>query len=215
MAAGPGCLRRLAVAIKWLEGYTVSQKIGGRVTHPWHDVEPGRDIERGFLAVIEIPKGSKNKYELDKQTGLLRADRVLYSAVHYPANYGFIPRSFCDDDDPLDVLVLCQETLTSMCLVECLAIGMMSMRDEKGQDDKIIAVHAHDPAYNGYEDISELPPHVIRELRRFFQDYKILEHKEVIVEDFRGRPKALTAIREAFALYQERLPEFRNRPSHG
>ena len=171
------------------------------MAHPWHDVQPGADPAERFLAVIEIPKGSKNKYELDKATGLLLADRVLYSSVHYPANYGFIPRTYCEDGDPLDILVLCQEPLTPLCLVGCRAIGMMSMRDEKGRDDKIIAVHADDPAYNDYQDISALPRHVVRELQRFFEDYKILEHKEVVVETFRGHLDAVNTIREAMALY--------------
>jgi inorganic pyrophosphatase len=171
--------------------------------NPWHDVNPGDNIENGFLAVIEIPKGSKNKYELDKTTGLLLADRVLYSSVHYPANYGFVPQSYCDDGDPLDVLVLCQEPLASLCLVECLPIGVITMRDEKGQDDKIIAVHANDPAYNSYHDISALPPHVMKELQRFFEDYKILEHKEVVVDNLRGRLDAVNSINEAIELYRK------------
>lgn len=168
----------------------------------WHDVNPGDDIESGFLGVIEIEKGSKNKYELDKKTGLLMADRVLYSSVHYPANYGFIPRTYCDDNDPLDILVLCQEPLVPMCIVECKAIGMMSMRDEKGLDDKIIAVHANDPAFNGYQDISALPRHTLKELRRFFEDYKQLEHKEVLVDTFRGHIDAINVIKDALRLYQ-------------
>jgi inorganic pyrophosphatase len=185
------------------------------MTHAWHDVSPGDNIDSSFLAVIEISKGSKNKYELDKATGLLMADRVLHSAVHYPANYGFIPQSYCDDGDPLDVLVLCQEPIVPMCIVECKAIGMMSMHDEKGQDDKIIAVHAHDPAYNGYEDISALPQHVVRELRRFFEDYKILENKEVVVENFRGRIDAVNTIKDALAMYEDRQAELREKPNDG
>ncbi|UCE23603.1 MAG: inorganic diphosphatase [Candidatus Zixiibacteriota bacterium] len=169
--------------------------------NPWHDVSPGENVEESFFAVIEIPKGSKNKYELDKKTGLLLADRVLYSSVHYPANYGFIPRSYCDDGDPLDVLVLCQESITPLCIVECLPIGVITMTDEKGQDDKIIAVHANDPAYNSYHDISALPPHVIKELQRFFEDYKILEHKEVKIDTLRGRLDAVNSIKDALKLY--------------
>jgi inorganic pyrophosphatase len=172
------------------------------MTHPWHDVNPGDNIIDHFFGIIEIPKGSKNKYELDKKTGLLMADRVLYSSVHYPANYGFVPRTYCGDGDPLDILVLCQEELAPLCLVQCKAIGMMSMRDEKGQDDKIIAVHYNDPAYNIYEDISALPRHIVRELRRFFEDYKILEHKEVIVDTLRGRIDANNAIKEAMKMYE-------------
>ena len=172
------------------------------MTHPWHDVSPGDNVEDFFYGIIEISKGSKNKYELDKETGLLMADRVLYSSVHYPANYGFIPRSYCDDGDPLDVLVLCQEPLAPMCLVRCRAIGIMTMRDEKGQDDKIIAVHADDPAYNTYEDISALPKHVARELQRFFEDYKILEHKEVVIDSLRGHFDAVNTIKDAIENYR-------------
>ncbi len=181
------------------------------MAHPWHDVSPGDDIAESFYGVIEISKGSKNKYELDKRTGLLFADRVLYSSVHYPANYGFIPQSYCDDGDPLDILVLCQEEIQPMCIVECKAIGMMSMRDEKGQDDKIIAVHANDPAYNIYDDISALPKHVVKELQRFFEDYKILEHKEVIVDRLRGRIDATNAIRDALRMYREHIDEIRKK----
>lgn len=175
------------------------------MAHPWHDVHPGDNINEGFLGIIEIPKGSKNKYELDKKTGLLIADRVLYSSVHYPANYGFIPMTYCEDGDPLDILVLSQEELHPLCIVECRAIGMMSMRDEKGRDDKIIAVHANDPAYNSYEDISALPRHVVKELRRFFEDYKILEHKEVVVDMLRGRIDANNAVRDGMKFYQENI----------
>lgn len=179
--------------------------------HPWFEIDPGDRVEEGFLGIIEISKGSKNKYELDKKTGLLLADRVLYSSVHYPANYGFIPKTYCDDDDPLDVLVLCQEKLEPMCLVNCRAIGMMSMRDEKGQDDKIIAVHAHDPAFRDYHDISALPQHVVRELKRFFEDYKILESKEVVVEHFRGHLDAVNTIRDAMKLFDKHEAELRKR----
>ncbi len=171
--------------------------------HAWHDVDPGANPEESFYCIIEISKGSKNKYELDKQTGLLKADRVLYSAVHYPANYGFIPRSYCDDEDPLDVLVLAQEPIVPMCIVECKPIGMMTMRDEKGQDDKIIAVHANDPAYTDYDDIGALPRHVIKELQRFFEDYKILEKKEVVIDSLRGRYDAVNTIKQAYDDYRK------------
>lgn len=173
--------------------------------HPWHDVDPGKKVAESFISIIEIPKGSKNKYELDKTTGLLIADRVLYSSVHYPANYGFIPQTYCDDEDPLDVLVLCQEPITSLCMVECLPIGVITMSDEKGQDDKIIAVHANDPAYNTYHDISALPPHIIKELQRFFEDYKKLENKEVIIDNLRGRLDAINTIKDAIKLYNEKF----------
>src|SRR5205823_12452080 len=137
---------------------------GGDPLHPWHDVNPGDDVESGFLCIIEIPKGSKNKYELDKETGILILDRVLHSAVHYPANYGFIPRTYCEDGDPLDVLALCQEPLVPLSIARGRAIGVIPMRDDKGEDDKIIAVHIDDPQYAQYQDVSELPPFVSAEL---------------------------------------------------
>ena len=172
------------------------------MTHAWHDVDPGPEAPDLFEAVIEIPKGSKLKYELDKATGLLRLDRVLYSAVHYPADYGFIPRTYCDDGDPLDVLVLGQEPVMPLAIVEAHAIGVMRMRDEKGIDDKIIAVSTRDPAYNSYNDHTELPGHILREMGRFFQDYKALEHKEVVVEAPLGASDATATIVEALDLYR-------------
>ncbi len=147
--------------------------------------------------------GAKNKYELDKETGLLKLDRVLYSAVHYPANYGFIPRTFCDDGDPLDALVIGQEAVVPLTLVEARAIGVMRMRDEKGIDDKIIAVSVKDPAFSDYTDHSQLPGYLLREIRRFFEDYKVLEHKQVVVEDFMGPPDAFRIVREALSLYRK------------
>jgi len=172
--------------------------------HAWHDIYVDDQlIDREFPVVIEVPKGSKNKYELDKETGFLRLDRVLYSAVHYPADYGFIPRTFCDDGDPLDVLVLGQEPVYPLTVVEARAIGVMRMRDDKGLDDKILAVSVRDPAVAEYMDRSELPSHTEREIRRFFQDYKVLENKMVEIEDFLGPAEALTIIREALDLYRK------------
>lgn len=173
------------------------------MTHPWHDIPIEEPIEEGFVAFIEIPKGSKVKYELDKATGLLRVDRVLFSAVHYPANYGFVPRTYCDDRDPLDVLVLCQEPVAPMSIMRARAIGLMQMRDEMGLDDKIIAVHLDDPTYSQYTHIRELPKHTLVELRRFFEDYKTLEHKGVVVEEPQGPYEAYKIIRESLAAYQE------------
>ena len=171
--------------------------------HAWHDIYvDDRLIETAFPVVIEVPMGSKNKYELDKETGFLRLDRVLYSAVHYPANYGFIPRTYCDDGDPLDALVLGQEPVHPMTMVEARAIGLMRMRDDKGIDDKVLAVNVRDPAVADYVDHAQLPPHLLREIRRFFQDYKGLEQKEVVVEDFMGSPDALRIVREALDLYR-------------
>jgi inorganic pyrophosphatase len=172
--------------------------------HPWHDCYlDEQSVQHGFPVVIEVPKGSKNKYELDKETGLLRLDRVLFSAVHYPANYGFIPRTYCDDGDPLDVLVLGQEPLHPLTIVESRAIGVMRMRDEKGIDDKIVAVSVRDPAFTDYTDHQQLPSHLVREMRRFFEDYKVLERKQVLVEDLLGPDDALRIIREALDLYRK------------
>jgi inorganic pyrophosphatase len=173
--------------------------------HPWHDVELGDAIEESFRAVIEIPKGSKVKYELDKHTGLLWVDRVLYSAVHYPANYGFLPQTYCLDNDPLDVLVLGQEPVVPLCIMRAKAIGIMTMVDDKGPDDKVIAIHADDPEYAHYRHISELSAHRLRELERFFLDYKVLEHKAVTVGDMRGPADAEKAIREAVDLYRRKI----------
>ncbi len=172
--------------------------------HPWHDT-PVDDttIATAFPVIIEIPRGSTNKYELDKATGLLRLDRVLYSAVHYPADYGFIPRTYCDDGDPLDVLVLGQEPVHPLTIVDARAVGVMRMRDEKGVDDKILAVSVRDPAYAHYSHQNELPPHVLRQVRRFFEDYKVLEDKHVIVEDLLGPADALAVVEEALRAYTQ------------
>jgi inorganic pyrophosphatase len=171
--------------------------------HAWHDIYVDDQLVDGaFPVVIEVPKGSKNKYELDKETGFLRLDRVLYSAVHYPADYGFIPRTFCDDGDPLDVLVLGQEPVFPLTIVEARAIGVMRMRDDKGIDDKILAVNVRDPAVSEYKDRLELPRHTEREIKRFFQDYKTLEHKTVEIDHFLGPTEALSIVREALELYR-------------
>ncbi len=172
--------------------------------HPWHDIYIDDEVvEHEFPVVIEVPKGSKNKYELDKETGFLRLDRVLYSAVHYPANYGFIPRTYCDDNDPLDALVLGQEPVHPMTVMQARAIGVMRMRDEKGMDDKILAVAVSDPSVADYTDRSQLPPHALREIQRFFEDYKILENKEVVVEEMLGPPDAVRIVRESLELYRK------------
>jgi inorganic pyrophosphatase len=170
--------------------------------HPWHDIPVNLSrLEDQFPAVIEVPRGSKNKYELDKDTGILKLDRVLYSAVHYPADYGFIPRTFCDDGDPLDVLVLGAEPVYPLTMVAARAIGVMRMRDDKGGDDKIIAVSVYDPSFNTYDHFEQLPPHVMRQLKRFFLDYKVLEGKQVVIEDPLGPAEAQQIMLDAFELY--------------
>jgi inorganic pyrophosphatase len=171
--------------------------------HPWHDTYvDDAVIATAFPVIIEIPKGSTNKYELDKETGLLRLDRVLYSAVYYPADYGFIPRTYCDDGDPLDVLVLGQEPVFPLTIVEARAVGVMRMRDEKGIDDKIVAVSVRDPSFADFRDKSQLPVHVLRQVRRFFEDYKVLENKQVVVEELLGPADAVTIIADALELYR-------------
>ena len=171
--------------------------------NPWHAISvDAENIATSFPAVIEIPRGCNNKYELDKATGLLRLDRVLHGAIHYPANYGFIPRTFCADGDPLDILVLAREPVHPLTIVSARAIGLMRMRDEKGVDDKIIAVSTGDPAFAEYLVHTELPQYTLLEIRRFFEDYKILENKEVLVEEFEGVDQALAVLREALALYR-------------
>ena len=173
------------------------------MSHPWHDVPVGPDAPDVFQAIIEIPQGGKVKYELDKETGLLRVDRMLYSSVVYPANYGFIPRSYGDDQDPLDVLVLAQEPVDPLSILRARPIGMMSMLDENEEDAKIICIHMDDPAFNDYWHIKDLPEHRLRELRRFFQDYKKLENKEVRVQDFFGPERAKTVVQQSFERYQK------------
>ena len=169
--------------------------------HPWHGVFIGKNAPERVTCVIEVPKGSKNKFELDKITGMLRVDRVLYSSVHYPANYGFIPQTYCPDNDPLDILVLGQEAVVPLCLMEAIPIGYMRMIDQGETDDKIIAVHANDPEYNQFKSIKQLPEHRLKEVKRFFLDYKTLEHKEVVVEDFFDVNEALVVIRESMEHY--------------
>ena len=173
------------------------------MTHAWHDVTPGEHLPAEFTAVIEIPMGSSVKYELDKDTGLLRLDRILYSAVFYPANYGFIPQTLAEDGDPLDVLVLCQEPVAPLTLVNSRAIGLMTMMDSGKRDHKILAVAIHDPEFNNFREASELPPHRLTMLRRFFQDYKQLEGRSVEVDDFQPAETALPIIEESLQRYSE------------
>ena len=168
----------------------------------WHDISSNRITAKKFEAFIEIPKGSKAKYELDKETGLLRLDRVLYTSTVYPANYGFIPRTFADDGDPLDVLVLCGETIYPSTLVTCYPIGVIKMMDGGSLDEKIIANPYVDPTYNGDYDIQELPKHIFDEMMHFFEVYKSLEHKSTTVKEICHRDEAMEIINKCIDLYK-------------
>jgi inorganic pyrophosphatase len=171
--------------------------------HPWHDVTPGANLPNEFNTIVEIPFGSSVKYELDKSSGLIKLDRVLYSAVYYPANYGFIPQTLAEDDDPLDVLVLCQETVVPLTLIQARTIGLMTMIDAGKKDHKIIAVAMQDPEFNSYKEAAEMPPHRLTMLRRFFQDYKLLEGKAVEVDEIQSAEKAFPIIEDALARYSK------------
>lgn len=171
----------------------------------WHDISLDRIKKDNFIAVVEISKGGKNKYELDKETGMLRLDRVLYTATHYPANYGFIPKTYAEDDDPLDVLVLCQEKIISLTLVECYPIGVIRMIDGNEQDEKIIAVAKKDPFLNCYTDVSELPSHISAEIKHFFEVYKQLEEKQTMVEEILGREAAEEIIEKCIESYKDKF----------
>jgi inorganic pyrophosphatase len=182
------------------------------MAHPWHDIVlPADDDLEVFPVVIEVPHGSKTKYELDKRTGLLRVDRVLYSAVHYPANYGFVPRTYAEDDDPIDVLVLGQDPVVPLAILQARAIGGFRMRDEHGEDVKIIAVHVNDPAFSDYHDVAELPPHIVTEMMRFFEDYKVLEGKTVEVGARINVAQARQALRDAAARYRAQVDQLKAR----
>lgn len=171
----------------------------------WHDIGEDRVKKDDFIAVIEISKGGKNKYELDKETGMLKLDRVLYTATHYPANYGFIPRTYADDKDPLDVLVLCQENIESLALVECYPIGVIKMIDGGEHDEKVIAVAKKDPFLNCYNDITEIPNHISAEIMHFFEVYKQLEGKQTMVEKILGREDAERIIEECLQNYKDKF----------
>ena len=173
----------------------------------WHDISPKRITKDKFYAVIEISKGGKNKYELDKETGMLKLDRVLFTSTHYPANYGFIPRTLADDGDPLDVLVLCTESLYPLTLVRVAPIGAMRMIDSGKLDDKIIAVPFSDPTYLGVKSMDELPPHVLAEIRHFFTVYKQLENKQTAVREMFSREEAVEIIRTCIRQYSEAFSE--------
>jgi inorganic pyrophosphatase len=176
------------------------------VAHAWHDISPGERVPEEFQAVIEIPLHSSVKYELDKESGLIKMDRVLYSAVYYPANYGFIPQTLAEDDDPLDVLVMCQESVVPLTLVKARTIGLMTMIDTGKKDHKIIAVATADPEYNGYREAAEMPPHRLLMVRRFFQDYKQLEGKAVEVDEIQPAATAFPVILDALERYRAIWP---------
>ena len=171
----------------------------------WHDISPSRITAEDFIAVIEIEKGSKKKYELDKETGSLILDRILYTSTHYPANYGLIPRTYADDNDPLDVLVLCSEVIQPLSLVRCYPIGVITMLDQGKLDEKIIAIPFKDPTYNSYHDVSELPSHIFTEMSHFFTVYKNLEQKETMVDEVRGAEDAKKVIQKCLDQYIEKF----------
>lgn len=173
--------------------------------HCWHDVNASRITKDEFIALIEISKGSKNKYELDKETGHLILDRVLFTSTHYPQNYGFIPRTYAKDNDPLDVLVLCSEPILPMSLVKCHPIGILQMTDNGYPDEKVIAVASNDPFYNQYNDVSELPQHVVDEIKHFFQVYKTLEGKSTAIHEMKDREYACKIIEECINDYQVKI----------
>lgn len=176
------------------------------MTNPWHLVSYGEESPEFVNAIIEIPSGSKAKYEMDKESGLIKLDRVLFSSVHYPANYGFIPQTYCADNDPLDILVISSIDVVPLCLIEAKVIGVMHMVDDNEQDDKIIAVARNDMSVNHVNDLEELPTHLLLQIRRFFEDYKKLEHnKKVVVEEFLGREHAFKIIGESIELYNKKF----------
>jgi inorganic pyrophosphatase len=173
------------------------------VNHPWHGAHYGDKAPNTVNALIEIPQGSRSKYEVDKDTGLLRLDRVIYSSFQYPINYGFIPRTLGKDGDPLDILVLCSQSIQSLCLVDANVIGNMQMLDNGTMDDKIIAVAAKDPSVNHIANVGDLPSHFLLELRNFFEQYKVLENKKVEIDNFQDKETACAIINEAIAYYKE------------
>lgn len=171
----------------------------------WHDIDKKRIGKDKFVAYIEIQSGCKNKYELDKDTGLIRLDRILYTATHYPANYGFIPRTYCDDNDPLDVLVVSSEPIIPTALVDCKPIGVIKMEDQGSNDEKIIAVCLSDPFYSNVDSINDLPPHIVDEFEHFFLVYKTLENKETSITTIEGKEEAKKIIEESIEKYNKKF----------
>ena len=177
------------------------------VLHPWHGANYGKKAPAQVNALIEIPQGSRAKYEIDKETGLLKLDRVIYSSFHYPVNYGFIPKTLGEDNDPLDILVICSESIQPLCLVEATVIGNMQMIDNGEKDDKIIAVASKDPSVNHYTNIDSLPPHFTAVLRNYFEQYKVLENKVVLIDNFQDKETAYNVIQSAIDNYAQRFSE--------
>lgn len=201
---------RIAIVLFNRNWYDENTKMEGEkkiVFNVWHSIREDRISRDDFVAVIEISKGSKKKYEMDKETGMIILDRILYTSTHYPANYGFIPRTYGDDLDPLDVLVLCSEPLEPLTLVRCYPIGVISMIDNGRNDEKIIAIPFSDPTYNGYKDISELPSHIFEEMSHFFSVYKELENKSTAVNEVMGRDAARNVIQWAIVSYQKHFKD--------
>ncbi len=181
----------------------MTEKKISKYFNPWHHVNYGDNVPEIVNAIIEIPEGSKAKYELDKKSGLLKLDRVLFSAVHYPANYGFIPRTLSDDEDPLDILVICSVEVDPLCLIEAKVIGVMEMVDNEEKDEKIISVAKNDISVNYIDDLEHMPPHTMIQLQRFFEDYKKLEHKNVVVEKIVGKEEAYKIILDGIKRYED------------
>ncbi len=181
------------------------ERAENEMSNIWHDISPARITRDDFIAVIEIEKGSKKKYELDKETGHLILDRILYTSTHYPANYGLIPRTYADDNDPLDVLLVCSEVIQPLSLVRCYPIGVITMLDQGRLDEKIIAIPFEDPTYNTYRDIKELPAHIFTEMSHFFSVYKSLEGKETVVDELRGAEDAGRVIQKSLDAYIEKF----------
>ncbi len=177
------------------------------VLHPWHGATTGDEAPQIVNALIEIPQGSKSKYEIDKKTGLLKLDRIIYSSFHYPVNYGFIPQTLGKDGDPLDILVMCSEAIQPLCLVEAFVIGNMQMIDSGLIDDKIIAVAVRDPGVNYITNLDEVPQHIFKVLKNYFEQYKVLENKKVEINDFQDKEKAFEIINESIQFYKETYPK--------